>query len=215
MTIIISLFLFLPSLAAPKEVVTRAVVEVGSHVVTSREVMISSLLDRALQIPTSVMPSKVSKKDWGLIDGSAEFEKQLSQLILERVVLLEAENFSLGKASTEEHANISRHANSVLKEINEWKKLEVTEAEFEQAFSRKLRVKNFLKFKRDSYGVQVNDEDVKNYYEKNRVKFGELPLAQFKESIREYLSQEQLQERLKDWFEILKRKYRVRRLGKT
>ena len=61
--------------------------------------------------------------------------------------------------------------------------------------------------------MRVTEHDVKNYYEKNRLKFGNTPLVQVKPQIKDFLSQELLQERLKDWFEILKRKYRVKLLG--
>ena len=65
----------------------------------------------------------------------------------------------------------------------------------------------------EASGVTVSEDEVKQYYEKNRVKFGNMPYAQFSQSIRDKLTQDQTQERLKDWFDILKRKYRVRLLS--
>ena len=75
---------------------------------------------------------------------------------------------------------------------------------------RKLKAQSFLKFKTESLVVLVSDEEIKQYFQKNRVKFGSAPLEAVKENIRQYLVTQQIQDKLKEWFEILKRKYKVK-----
>jgi hypothetical protein len=126
---------------------------------------------------------------------------------------MEAENFSVGQMTTAEVQSAMAQVKSMVAGWAPWKDLEVSNVELEQMMTRKLKARRFLKFKTETSGVHVRDDEARAYYEKNRVKFGNLPFEQFKHQIKEYLSQELLQERLKDWFEILKRKYRVKLLG--
>lgn len=196
------------------EVISEAMAQAGQHVVTSREVLISHILDEAMATPVSKKTPPV-RKAWLLVEKSELFSKHLAQILLEIVVQLEAENFSIGQVSGEDLQTHKAHIEAQVKNWNAWQDLEVSAREVELMVLRKLRAKNFLKFKMESSGVQISDEEAKAFYEKNRVKFGNLPFAQFKESIKEVLAQQQLQESLKDWFDILKRKYRVRYLGQA
>jgi hypothetical protein len=196
------------------EVVSEAAAQAGTHVVTSREVQISYALDQALATPLKKM-TDAEKKIWWTEPKADSYTKALAQVLLELVVQMEAENFSIGQASPEDMQNLEKHAQEHLKGWKPWQELEVSQLELQQMLMRKLRAKNFLKFKTDSSGVQISDEEAKKYYEKNRVKFGNLPFSQFKDNIKQVLAQEQLQDKLKDWFEILKRKYRVHYLGQS
>jgi hypothetical protein len=202
----------------PKGVVTsEAVAQAGSYVVTSREVLISHIIDQAMSTPIkkNVIPER---KKWLLDEKSEDFAKHLAQILLEVTVQFEAENFSVGSVSDEDVAVQEKHVDEQVKGYAAWKDLEVTVREAQLIILRKLRAKNYLKFRMESSGVQVSDEDAKAYYEKNRVKFGKFgnaPFPQFKEGIKEVLAQEQLQEKLKEWFEGLRRKYRVRYLGQA
>lgn len=201
--------------AVPTQIVSQAVGQADTHVVTSREVQISWIIDKAMQIPNGKKTSESTpnRSDWLLKIESADFQKHLSQVLLELVVSMEAENFSVGQVTSVEIQNGVNQVKSMTGSWEPWKDLEVSHAELEQIMTRKLKARRFLKFKTDTSGVRVSDEDAKAYFEKNRVKFGNLPYSQFKSQIKEYLSQEALQDRLKDWFEILKRKYRVKLLG--
>ncbi|MEZ0392275.1 MAG: hypothetical protein ACAH59_08675 [Pseudobdellovibrionaceae bacterium] len=196
------------------ETVSEAVAQAGPFVVTSREVIISNILDEALALPiqSGALPDR---KNWILKVKSEAYSKHLAQILLEIVVQLEAENFSIGTVSNEDVSSLEKHLEVQVKGWPAWKELEISSAEIQMLIKRKLRAKNFLKFKMESSGVQISDEEAKAFYDKNRVKFGSLPFSQFKGSIKEVLAQEQLQEKLKDWFEILKRKYRVRYLGQA
>jgi hypothetical protein len=200
----------------PTQVVSQAVGQADTHVVTSREVQISWILDKAMQVPAvkkgGIAPIP-NRSDWVLKTDGVEFQRHLSQVLLELVVSMEAENFSIGQVPASEVQSAMAHVKDMVAGWAPWKNLEVSSGEFEQMMTRKLKARNFLKFKTDTSGVRVTEHDIKNYYDKNRLKFGNTPLAQVKPQIKDFLSQELLQERLKDWFEILKRKYRVKLLG--
>ncbi|GIL17765.1 MAG: hypothetical protein BroJett040_15160 [Oligoflexia bacterium] len=217
MRYVLSLLLFLPYHIAQAKLITATVGQVGSTVVTSREVQIASIIEGWFMLratPTSER-KKVNRKEWIVSIGSEAFQRVTSQVMLEHMVILEAENFSVVSTSPEEVKRTCDLIADELKAWNEWKKLEVSRAEMEQQVSRRLRAQAFLRFKSESTGVQISEEEMKFYYEKNRVKFGNLPYDQFKAGIRDYLTQKQLEERLKDWFEILKRKYHVRYIRPT
>ncbi|MNY60610.1 hypothetical protein D3C86_1971860 [compost metagenome] len=61
----------------------------------------------------------------------------------------------------------------------------------------------------------ITDQEAQAYYDKNRIKFGSMPFSNFKENIKTFLAQQQLEERLRSWFEVIKRKYKVRNLLPT
>jgi hypothetical protein len=194
------------------EVVTEAAAQAGAHVVTSREVIISYIMDEAMSTPIKKGASP-DRKNWQIDVKSDAYAKHLAQILLEVVVQLEAENFSIGQVSPSEVSTFQKQIEEQVAGWEPWQRLEVSTVEMQQTLMRKLRAKNFLKFKMESSGVQISDDEARSFYEKNRVKFGNLPFAQFKDSIKEVLAQNQLQDKLKDWFDILKRKYRVRYLG--
>jgi len=196
------------------EIVSEAVAQAGTHVVTSREVQISHVLDQVLATPIK-KTTEAERNTWWTESKAESFTKSLAQVLLELVVQMEAENFSIGQVNQDEMQSFEKHAQELLKGWNQWQGLEVSQLEMQQLLMRKLRAKNFLKFKTESSGVQISDDEAKKFYEKNRVKFGNLPFAQFKDNIKQALAQEQLQDKLKDWFEILKRKYRVHYLGQS
>lgn len=194
------------------EIVSEAVAQAGAHVVTSREVILSHIIEEAMSVPLKKSGTP-DRKAW-LIDAKGEaFTKGLAQILLEVVVQLEAENFSIGQVSQNDVLAAEKHVSEQVKGWGAWQDLEISSAEVQQTILRKMRAKNFLKFKMDSSGVQISDDEAKNYYEKNRVKFAGMAFAEYKDNIKEALAQNQLQEKLKDWFDILKRKYRVRFLG--
>ncbi len=197
------------------DVVSEVVAQAGAHVVTTREVRISYILDQALANQVK-KTTEADRKAWVLDQKSDAFSKAMAQVLLELVVQLEAENFSIGQVSQEDLQNYDKHLHEQVKGWEPWKELEASQLEVQQMIMRKLRAKNFLKFKTESSGVQISDEEAKKYFEKNRAnKFGNAPFSQFKDAIKEALAQEQLQDKLKDWFEILKRKYRVHYLGQS
>lgn len=187
-------------------VVTRTVGQVADHVVTSREVQITAVIEGLLFPPAKKEGSKLVEVR--LSDD--DFNKKLTSTLLETVVAMEAENFSVG-ALTEGEVNAA--VSAVEKAVSGkayWNELEVSGKELKKLVRRKLEAKSFLKFKSTSMSGIISDQEAQAYYEKNRAKFGSLPFASFKGNIKTFLAQQQLEERLRSWFEVIKRKYKVR-----
>ena len=214
MSLLVSFLLFPRGYSA--DLINSSVGQVGEQVITARQVWISSFFEHwSLARKSPDAKIKTPKPDWKPAIKSEAFNQAASSLMLESMVAQEAENFSVAQVDAAKVKSETAEFLKAMSGFSEWNQLEISEKEMEKFLEKKLRAQNFLKFKTDSVGVVISDEDAKVYFDKNRVKFGNLPFAQFRESIKEVLSRQMLEERLKDWFEILKRKYRVRFLGQT
>lgn len=199
--VLLSMLIFIP-IANGARVVTKVVGSVGSYYLTSREVIAGRLLERGLY------PSELVEETHNL--ESPLFGRQLTSALLEKVVALEAESFSIANIDDSEITEAISKVQKLLKIDKQWESLQVTSVELRDWVERKLRSKKFLKYKTDSATLGVTDNEVKEYFDKNRYKFGNLTIDSFKENIRIFLVKQQMEERLKEWFEILKKKYKVR-----
>ncbi len=189
---------------ANAKIITSAVGRVKDHIVTSREVQINQALDQALSVSD---PKKIKiTKD----QDSKNFAKQVTSVLLEWVVHYEAKNMSVANVTGGEVAAAISQATTKLSKLEEWRNLKVTPKEVETMFERKLAAKKFIRFRADSSVVPVSDVEAERYYEQNRLKFGDLPFENFRSNIKNFLSRQQVEGRLKDWFEVLQAKYQVR-----
>lgn len=198
--------LFVPHVlfAAPSVISTTAGL-VNDHVVTSREVEINFLLEKALNPKTkglsNLQPPPLS---------SREFIKEVNSTLLEWMVHLEAESFNSAQLKIEEIEQAENSVKARLKNNARWRKLQVGKQELRSLLSRKLQAKKFIRFKADSSIVPITEAEAKKYFEDNRLKFGDLPFENFRENIKAFLLRQQVDRRLKDWFEVLRSKYNVR-----
>ncbi|MGZ3745525.1 MAG: hypothetical protein ACXWRE_05750 [Pseudobdellovibrionaceae bacterium] len=209
MKIFFVLILGVLSLAATSMVVSQSVGQVSERVITSREVQISAILTRIL------FPMKEAKPNTNLYEvhlGDAAFMGEVTALLLEVVVNKEAESFSVAKVSEEQLQQALRKIEKVVEGKTYWESLEVSPAELSKFVLQKLTAKAFIQFKTNSMVGVISDAEALAYYEKNRLKFGDLPFSSFKENIKTFLAQQQLEERSRTWFEIIKRKYKVRNI---
>lgn len=196
---------------AVEAVVSSTVGRVGSYVVTSREVKMAGALDQWLLVKNqkSVKPST----DWILESFNQEaFKTTLAEIMTEAMVTLEADNFGIAEASADEVKKISNPFMEDMRGLKEWKKIGVTQAEIESMIVRRLRAKAFLKFRTESEGIKISESEIKDFYQKNRIKLGSLPLEQVQAAIHEHLLRQRQEEKLKDWFENLRKKYHARYL---
>jgi hypothetical protein len=184
------------------QIVTKIVGNVGGNYLTSREVIASRIIENVLY------PSETVETSHSL--DSPLFGRQLTASLLERVIALEADSFSIANLESEELSNAIQKVQRELKSDRSWLMLQVTPEELKEWVERKVRSKKFLKYKTDSATLGVTDSEVKEYFEKNRYKFGNMTIENFKENIRAFLVKQQMEDRLKEWFEILKKKYKVR-----
>lgn len=196
------LSLFFASQVHAATLVTETVGQVADYVTTSREVQISNVIERVLY------PAKSAPLELQL--GAPEFNSMITSVLLETVVAMEAENFSVATVGDKDVEEGIAKVQRAMAGKPYWVQLEVSDLELRRFTKRKFVAKNFLKFKTNSMSGIITDQEAQAYYEKNRLKFGNMPFASFKENIKTFLAQQQLEERLRSWFEVIKRKYKVR-----
>ncbi len=181
--------------------ITKIVGTAADQVVTSREVQIVNLLEKGL----------ASDKNLVLIaPDDPRFNVEVGQVLLEIVVQTDSNLFEFDQVSDQEFKDGVDTIQKNMAQSKEWKNLQVTNSELERFLKRKLVAKRFIRVKSDSMKGFITDSEAKDYFDKNRLKFGQVPFVQFKENIKTFLSQQQLEERLKAWFEIIKKKYKVK-----
>ena len=190
-----------PALAA---VISQTVGALGDRVYTSREVMISATIEKVLTGAPNAGPVDLSV-------ASPEFDKEVSTLLLEAAIAKEAESFSLGKIDKPELDAAREKVEKAVEGKKIWTAWQVSREELEKLLVQKMAAKNFARMKRESMTSVVSDAEAQDYFEKNRSKFGSsLPFSSFKDNIKSFLSQQQLEERMRSWSEIIKRKHHVR-----
>jgi hypothetical protein len=197
---------FLAVSASANELVSTAVGIVRTQVLTSREVQVQNLLETALYEKSPKDKLKIMPLD------SKGFAKAVQDALLEAVVALEAQNFNLMQMQPDEIKTADRQSQRWLRDNSAWKKLQVSPKELEAGLRRKLQAKKFIQFRAESSVLPVTDVEAQRYFEENKLKFGDLPFENFKENIKSFLSKNQVDKRLKDWFDVLLSKYQVKNL---
>ena len=98
--------------------------------------------------------------------------------------------------------------------MKKWQRLQVTSAEFNEMVKRKREAQRLFLFKKEASILPVSDNEIESEYKQNRIRYGTLSFDQVKEKIRKKKTEENLKQRLDNWFEVLERKYRVQRFAK-
>ncbi len=140
-------------------------------------------------------------------------KNETSNALLEVVVFEEAKSFavvSLGANELQSQIELIKQNLQKSPNVAYWNSLEVSEAELKEIAEKKLRAKKFIQFKRRSSDVAVSDIEAQKYYDDNKARLGKLSFEVLKERIKLSLRSEQSDARLKEWFEGLRRKYKVR-----
>lgn len=199
----LSLLLF--SQIASSSLISTSVGRVKDHVLTSREVGIHFYIENALSNPArSLQVLKVPGIE------TRAFSDQVSKSLLEQVVYIESQNFPVAKVSDADLSSSRSKANQRLSGVSGFKELEATPEEVERIVRQHLQAKKFIQFKENSSTVPVTDAEARDYYESNKLRFGNLPFENFKDNIKAYLTKTQSEKRLKEWYEVLQSKYKVR-----
>lgn len=186
--------------------ITKVVGEVGDQFVTSREVKINSAIEQALAgKPTS------TDDGFKIPSGSERlFPGEVSRVLDEWAVFFEAR--SLG-STTVGKSDVARAVGQVQERWGShqaWKDLDVGADELKTMIERKLAAAEFQKLKSDPALSPISDDEALAYYKKNRLRFGSLPFSSFSENIKSYLVKTQVERRLSEWHEVLRRKYKTR-----
>ncbi len=191
----------------------RSVGQVGDDVITSRDIQVSGLMDQALKNYSESPQGK--KTPINTIPSSGEiFEKNMSQGMLEWVLAKEASSFSIAEVSDAQLATTREFLLKELAEQKAWTALQVGDLELDRALKRKLQAGNFLKFKTQASSISISDQDAQSYYDKNKKRFSGMDFSSNKDRIKAVLAEQRLKESMQEWFDMLKRKYRVRLLKK-
>lgn len=194
----------------------RAVGQVGDQVISSRDVILSGVIEQwlyAIQDRPSETLRRSEKESWFLKLDTPEFRDQLSRVMIDLMINLEAENFAVAEVS---QLDLQRYSTRLMIDfaiVPAWRAWDPQIGEVQLILKRKLRSRAFLEFKSEGSNQLVTDEEAKTYFEAHRSKFGPYPFDQFRKSIKEVLAREKTDQKLKEWFEVLKKKYRVRFLG--
>lgn len=201
----ISLFVLLSS-RSQAELISTGVGIVKGRIVTSREVQIQNMLETALYDKDAKNNLKKLALD------SKAFAKAVHEGLIEAIISLEAQNFTVVQIQNEDLVAAEKKVSSLLKGAPAWKDLRVSPVELGTGLRKKLQAKKFIQFRAQSSVLPVTDAEAQKYFNENRLKFGTLPFENFKENIKSYLSRSQVEKRLKDWYDVLWNKYQVKNL---
>ncbi|MBK9293321.1 MAG: hypothetical protein IPM57_02595 [Oligoflexia bacterium] len=192
---------------AEKKLILKLVAKVDQKMLTSRDVESHYIVEQLYQDKKPELPLKAN---------SDAFKIATDQVVIETMVFSEAQNFSIAKIEDEE---LDKAFNKIKKKIAEnkntkeaWSELNYTEDDLKKIVERQIRVEKLIKYKTESSFSQVTDEEARAYYNKNRLRFGTMSFESFKPSIKKFISKRNSEERLREWFDVLKRKYKVRTL---
>ena len=181
--------------------VSKVVGEISDNFITSREVKINRAIDQVV----------TQKADFTWVsDQDKAYPDAIEQVLEEWSVYLEAKSLTKESATKAEVPKWQEKINQQLGRSEGWKSLEVSAEELRTILERKLIAQEFLKLKSESSLVVVTEEEALTYFKKNRSKFGSQPFEYFRENIQSFLVKQQTERRMRDWLDVLRRKYRLR-----
>lgn len=194
------------AIGVPDRVVSKIVGELGTtkYFLTSREVQINNFLGELL---SQMNGSKKAVKVLSIQDK--DFPNQTSDVLLEWAIYKEALDFESNLKSIDLQKEL-KYVLDNSKQVPGWTALEVSSEELKQILERKILVRRFMQLKSDSSKIPVSDAEAEIYFLKNKSKFGNLPFESFRDNIKSFLQNSQTDQRLKNWYEVLNRKYKVR-----
>lgn len=190
---------------ASRQMILKIVGSVENQILTNRDVEASFIVDHFLYNQSS---------DLAVNYGSEEFSAELNRLLIEKMVNEEAQVFGVAKVSESEiqdaYESVRQRITASATAKSHWQNLGFSDGQLKDMVGQKLRANRFIKYKSNSSFVQVSDEDARDYFNKNRLKFGTLEFDNFKNNIKKYLGQKNAEDRLRDWLEVLRKKHKVK-----
>jgi hypothetical protein len=183
-----SLFFLILLSFADKKLIAQSVAMVGDQAITERQLRLSQEIDQLMGATES---SKVVGSD------------PLARLLLETAAFKEANEFKVSEVKEAEVAQVLTKFKS--NGLSNW-----NASMARMMVIKKLIARRFIESKTESLKVPPTEEQVFQYFQKNRATFGDLPFESFKLNIKAFLMSQQAQQSLQEWFSYLKRKHRVR-----
>lgn len=199
MTKKLSLFisLIVVSTLKAETILTQTVGTAAFQVMTSRELKANELIARALEKEMKEPSIQIS-------------QDIVNRTLFEVAIYRESQSLSAIKIDLAEINSLMETVKNRLQKNPTWKKLEVTNEELKTWVERKKVATEYMKLKASSLTTIVTDQEIQDYYDKNRVKFGSTPIGDQKANIRLFLQKESQKQRVQEWMWALKTKYQIR-----
>lgn len=179
--------------------------QVGEEIVSTRDVEIHYMMIHALY--------HYKSKPMNLPLTRRSLNKEISNFMLEEMVFQEAKSFALAKIAKKQ---IMKKSTQVLSRIlgssyaKNWKAWKVETQELDQFVHRNLRSRKLIGVKRKSAEVLVSELEVDNYLKANSIKEDDQKNKMYRKTVKSFLGRKQGEQRLREWFQVLKEKYKVR-----
>lgn len=187
--------------------VTRAVGEVGEHIVTSREVR----AHEAVQIVMSGLPVDTQADNMKLPQVTDRgFPAAITRVLDEWTVVLSVRDLGVTKPDAAEVERLVKDVQEKWKGARDFVELELTPAELREVVERQLLAESVLRLKSDESLVTITDAEALQHYKKNRSSYGDRSFEDMRESIKARLAKVQTERRLIEWRQSLRRRYKVR-----
>jgi hypothetical protein len=178
-------------------VLSQTVGTAAFQVVTSREVKASNILNQVFKNKTPENYQELSEND-------------INQTLFEVAIYRESQSLSAVKLSDEELKSLVQETLVGLRKRSDWIQLEASDFELKSWIERKKIAMTYFDLKMNSLIGIVTEDEIQQYFEKNRAKFGSTSFESQKESIRVFLQKQNQKLRIQEWVGALKVKYQVK-----
>jgi hypothetical protein len=182
---------------APKgaQLISASLASIDGKMLSSRDVEIAKELQRPLG-------------RFRTLDFAVELDP-LSQAVLNILAAKEAKSFQIAQAEESE----VKEALLKFRGSEVFRRLGLKESETRSRVSEKILAEKFLELRAEGLRTVVTDQEIRDFYERNRSSYQGMPFDKFKDSVRKDLETENRQKRFLEWFDVLKQKYKVRIYG--
>ncbi len=197
------------SAKAAERLVSAVVGTVGDLVVTTRDIQLEGLVDAFI--------SGGSKNQLSLSFfevGETAQQKEFYRSLIERAISIESQTFSVSQLNPEESKKIEKAVLDSMQNSEtqkKWSSLSAGISEIREVIERKQRTKKLIEFKISSTRLPVSEADALRYFQSNKARFGDAPFAQFRDQIKTLISKQLSDERMKEWVQVLARKYKIQK----
>ncbi len=188
----------------------------GTSVITTREVLLSAFIERWFlveNIANKKQPKNPPKNP--LLEGPPDvtsdgFKKQLNSNMLEALVEAESDQFDVAKVDEDLLKTRTAAILPAIRGSPLWSPSQAQEKEILKLLRRKMRAQKYFQLMSEKALTTPSESEIKEYFDKNRIRFGNRPIAEFRENIVDFLTQRKQEEKLRNHFEALKKKHRLR-----
>ena len=196
--IIFTLLVLLAAIHVKSEILISTVAQVKNHVITSREVEIHKLIMPYLKINLDE-------------DEAAGVEERV---IREWILFFEASAFYSNSIDDQTVKQEVDRLKARVQGNAQWQRLSVSDKELSVKMKRRFEADRLFDFKKKASVLPVPPAEIEGEYNQNRIRYGNKSFSEVKLEIRERMVQQNLANRMQQWFLALEKKYNVQRFLK-